>query len=100
MLTCKIRRLAADGAVLYLQLDRWELASQQLDEGVAVRLDLGGRAHVDGIVRTKGATCWLGPAASSSNKAITEALRAIGGEHGGELRATIADRRQPVEVRR
>jgi hypothetical protein len=96
VLTCKIRRLAANGVDLCIQLHRQELATQQLAEGTAICIDLGGLAQVRGVVRTKGSTCWLGPSSADSNKATTSVLRSIGLEHGGEIRVSIADRQPPA----
>lgn len=89
MLTSKIRRLNRTGDTLYIQLCRRELETLQLGERTAVELDLGGKAAVRGLVRTKGSTCWLGPTTASSNRIITATLRGLGLDHGSEVRAAV-----------
>lgn len=89
MLTSKIRRLNRTGDTLYIQLCRSELATLRLGERTAVELDLGGKAMVRGLVRTKGSTCWLGPTTASSHRTITATLRGLGLDHGSEVRAAV-----------
>ena len=80
-----IRRLASDGARLYVRLDMNDIARLGLAHGQGVELEVGGEVCVTGIVKTSGGTPWLAPGHGSSNAAITEALRKAGFDHGDDV---------------
>lgn len=87
-LTAHIRRLSAEGSVLYVRIDSSDIARSGLRHGQGVEIDLG-RDRVSGIVKTSGGSPWLAPEPGSSNASITAVLRRNGFEHGMDVRAGV-----------
>jgi hypothetical protein len=87
-LTVHIRRLSAEGSVLYVRIDSSDIARLGLRHGQAIEIDLG-RDRVSGIVKTSGGSPWLAPRSGSSNVSITAALRRNGFEHRMDVPASV-----------
>lgn len=88
-LVAHVRRLAADGAVLYVRIDRADVARLGLEHGQEVEIDLAGKVRIRGIVKTSGGSPWLAPGSRTSNAAITRSLRQAGFGHGDNVQSTV-----------
>jgi hypothetical protein len=87
-ITTHIRRLSAEGSVLYIRIDNPDIARLRLRHGQAVEIRLG-RARVGGIIKTSGGSPWLAPEPGVSNASITAILRQAGFDHGMDVTATV-----------
>ena len=88
-----IRRLAADGVVLYIRIKAEDVTQLRLNHGMHVVLDVGGKCVVRVIVKTTNDNPWLAPDVDGSNAEITETLRKAGLDHGDDIEATIFEHR-------
>ena len=87
-LTAHIRRLSAEGSVLYVRIGSSDIARLGLQHGQAIEIDLG-RDRVSGIIKTSGGSPWLAPRSGSSNASITAILRRNGFEQGMDVPAGV-----------
>lgn len=88
-LVAYIRRLASDGARLYVRFNMNDITRVGLAHGEGVELNVGGKVCVTGVVKTSGGTPWLAPGHDSSNAAITEGLRKAGFDHGDDVPSVV-----------
>lgn len=86
-LVAHVRRLAKNGAALYIQITAADIRRLNLKHGQRIGLDLAG-ISIQGIVKTSGGSCWLAPG-ESSNAKITAALRRAGCAHGDNVTAAV-----------
>ena len=82
-----IRRLASDGALLYVQVGAKDVRRLALETGQHVAVALA-RVSINGIFKTSGGSAWLAPG-NSTNAVITYSLRRAGFEHGNDVPARI-----------
>jgi hypothetical protein len=87
-ITAHIRRLSAEGSVLYIRIDNPDIARLRLRHGQAVEIRLG-RARVGGIIKTSGGSPWLAPEPGVLSASITAISRQAGFEHGMDVTATV-----------
>jgi hypothetical protein len=63
-----VRRLATDGAELYIRIDKTDVARLNLRHGQEVEIDVGGKVRVMGIVRISGSVPSLAPGAQHKRR--------------------------------
>ncbi|HYC78972.1 MAG TPA: hypothetical protein VEI02_15200 [Planctomycetota bacterium] len=88
-LTAFIRRLQQRDGHLYVRLDRAQLQSAQLLHGTRVVMEIGGRVLLRGVIRTSGASPWVGPTEITSNAVHHAALKGAGYVYGDNVEATV-----------